>query len=61
MADYYLSTHAAARQFGEVKLTSLCGKAATGGQNLTTEWAKVTCWSCRQVMKQRQAREVGRD
>lgn len=54
-----LCVHVAARRFGVEGASSLCGKAARDGLNLTTDWSEVTCWGCRQVMKSRRAREVG--
>ena len=62
MADHYVSTHAAARQFGEEVPTSLCGKMARGGTNLSADWGKITCWHCRHILKSRLARcEVAHD
>ena len=52
--------HAAARRFGEQQATSLCGKSAQDGMNVTADWAEVTCWHCRHVLKSRRAREMAR-
>lgn len=51
--------HAAARRFGEHEATSLCGKSAQDSMNVSTDWERVTCWHCRQIMKCR-LREVAR-
>jgi len=58
VTDYYRSTHAAMRQFREEADTSLCGKQARDGLNLSADWGKVTCWHCRYILKTRREREV---
>lgn len=52
--------HAAARRFGVDSVASLCGQLARNGLNVTPDWAQVTCWGCRQIMKKRRAQGVER-
>ncbi len=56
----YIATHAAGRQFREDVATSLCGKYARDGLNVTTDFTEVTCWHCRQILKGRRAKEARR-